>query len=168
MAVPQGSTRAEWLDCYHRLTELPGIDLIGLSKLSVPRCFDAPVAEARLDCVDTLLTRDDTTALHLLGGDRSLSWELAEHRRRGHHVVCGNDSSFAYWYPATGISVDEHTGRAAREPADKPDLTATTLSRQQVATAHHHIDLLRHAAGLSSVLDDNTTPTSPTRSDAWR
>jgi hypothetical protein len=55
MAVPQGRDRTEWLDCYHRLIDLPGVDIIGLSKLSLPRSFAAPVAEARLDCVSTLL-----------------------------------------------------------------------------------------------------------------
>jgi hypothetical protein len=55
MGVPQGSTRSEWLDCYHRLADMPGIDVIGLSKLSVPACFNAPVAQARLACVADIL-----------------------------------------------------------------------------------------------------------------
>ncbi len=50
MAVPQGTTRTEWLDCYDILATMPGVDMIGLSKLSVPRCFGGPVAEARIAC----------------------------------------------------------------------------------------------------------------------
>ncbi|MBX7267519.1 hypothetical protein KIF24_16780 [Micromonospora sp. Llam7] len=152
MAVPQGTTRAEWLDCYQRLTDL-GVGLIGLSKLSVPRCFAAPVAEARLDCADILHRRDEPVPLHLLGGDRSLPWELAEHRRRSHDLITSNDSSFAYWYPATGVAVDETTGRAAREAPGKPDLTGGRLSASQLDTAHQHIALLRRAAGLGLPAD---------------
>ena len=40
MAVPQGRTRAEWLDCYQQLAQLSGVTMIGLSKLSVPASFD--------------------------------------------------------------------------------------------------------------------------------
>jgi hypothetical protein len=158
MAVPQGTTRAQWLDCYFRLTDL-GIDLIGLSKLSVPRCFAAPVAEARLDCADTLHRRNESVPLHLLGGDRSLPWELAEHRRRHHHRITGNDSSFAYWYPATGTAVDEDSGRAAQEAPGKPDLTGR-LSSSQLAAAHRHITQLRRAAGLDQPADTGAAPRS--------
>ncbi|MGH3925738.1 MAG: hypothetical protein ACRDTT_23245, partial [Pseudonocardiaceae bacterium] len=84
IGVPQGRTRAEWLDCYHRLVAMPGIDMIGLSELSVPRCFGAPVAQARVACVAHLLEFGAPTPFHLLGGDRSLPWELREHRRLGH------------------------------------------------------------------------------------
>lgn len=156
MAVPQGRTRDEWLRCYNQLAAMPGIDLIGLSKLSVPRCFDAPVAEARLACTAHLLARGTSKPLHLLGGDRSLPWELAEHRRLGHDQpgagpgVRSNDSSFAYWYAVTGTSVDAATGRAEREAPAKPDLTAAPLDRAVLATALAHVALLRHAAGLST------------------
>lgn len=162
MAVPQGTTRAEWLDCYQGLTDL-GVGLIGLSKLSVPRCFAAPVAEARLDCADTLHRRHESVPLHLLGGDRSLPWELAEHRRRSHDLIMSNDSSFAYWYPATGVAVDEATGRAAREAPGKPDLTGRRLSTSQLDTAHQHIALLRRAAGLDLPAD----PDAARRSRPW-
>lgn len=153
MAVPQGSTRAEWWDCYQQLAAMPEIDLIGLSKLSVPRCFGAPVAEARLACVAELLTRDAPKPFHLLGGDRSLPWELAEHRRRGHDRagtgggVRSNDSSFAYWYAACGIRVDPDTGRAEQEAGSKPDLSGV-LDEARLTTALTHVALLRRAAGL--------------------
>ncbi|MGH8905666.1 MAG: hypothetical protein ACRD0K_03945 [Egibacteraceae bacterium] len=121
MGVPQGGDRAEWLACYERLVATGGIDMIGLSKLSVPRCFDAPVAEARLACVEELARRRMPKPLHLLGGDRSLPWELAEHRRRGYdEIVLSNDSSFAYWYAACGIPVETAAGRAATQAPSGP------------------------------------------------
>jgi hypothetical protein len=151
MAVPQGRTRAEWLDCYRALADLPGIHRIGLSKLSVPRCFHAEVAPARLACVDALLPIGVDKPLHLLGGDRSLPWELAQHRRRGNdRFITGNDSSFAFWYAATGIPVDGTTGRAPHEPPNKPDLETTTLDAAPLQMAAGNVHLLRQAAGLAT------------------
>jgi hypothetical protein len=152
MAVPQGRTRAEWLRCHDQLAALPGIAMIGLSKLSVPCCFAAPVAEARLACVEELLERGAPKPLHLLGGDRSLAWELAEHRRRGHDQrgtsgVRSNDSSFAYWYAACGIPVDPAAGRACQNAPGKPDLRGR-LDPNRLAAAAGHVRLLRTAAGL--------------------
>ncbi|MGH8897385.1 MAG: hypothetical protein ACRDZ4_10275 [Egibacteraceae bacterium] len=151
MGVPQGRTRAEWLVCYEQLVAMPGVDVIGLSKLSVPRCFDAPVAEARLACVDQLVRLGTPKPLHLLGGDRRLPWELAEHRRRGHdHIVRSNDSSFAYWYAACGIPVEATAGRAAAEAPAKPELVTTVLDDTQLPSALKYVTLLRRAAGLDA------------------
>lgn len=149
MAVPQGETRAEWLDCYEELAALPGIDMIGLSKLSVPRCFGGPVAETRLECVEALLERGTPLPLHLLGGDRSLAWELAEHRRRDHDsVVRSNDSSFAFWYAACGIDVDPSTGRALHEAPTKPDLIEARLDQTVIDVARRNAQLLFTSAGV--------------------
>jgi hypothetical protein len=158
MAVPQGRTRNEWLDCYARLAELPGVDMIGLSKLSVPRCFAAPVAEARLDCLAALTSRDDVPPLplHLLGGDRSLIWELRQHHQRGNDAyITGNDSSFAFWYAAHALPADAHTGRALRQVPDKPNLTDHILESPRLACAQRHIALLREAAGLAPIATEN-------------
>jgi hypothetical protein len=151
MAVPQGTDRAEWLDCYDRLLDMPEVDMIGLSKLSVPRSFGLPVAEARLACVEEVLKRPATKPIHLLGGDRSLPWELTEHRRRGNDcVVRSNDSSFAFWYAACGISVDPTTGRAEYEAPSKPDLINGVLSAGTVDEVLANIALLHRAAGVPS------------------
>lgn len=153
MAVPQGASRSEWLHCYRHLAAMPGIDMIGLSKLSVPRSFAAPVAEARLECVATLMAEKDTAKpLHLLGGDRSLPWELCEHLRLGHdRLVRSNDSSFAFWYPASDIPVTN--GRAAREAPDKPDLTDRTLTPGDLQLAVQYAQLLRGNAGLPKTVE---------------
>lgn len=151
MGVPQGTNSSEWLTCYRKLLDLPGLHLIGLSKLSVPRSFAAPVAEARLTCLDTILTLpgDPPKPLHLLGGDRSLIWELRQHHQRGHDMfISGNDSSHAYWYAARDLPADPVTGRATRDLADKPDLKRHTLTPPQAAAARRTIGLLRDAAGL--------------------
>lgn len=153
MAVPQGATRGEWLDCYQRLADLDGIDLIGLSKLSVPRCFTAPVAEARLDCLASITSwGTPRLPLHLLGGDRSLIWELRQHHRRGYDAfISGNDSSFAYWYAAQDLPADPTTGRAERDAGKKPDLGGVVLDDTRQVAAVRHVTLLREAAGLPLV-----------------
>lgn len=165
MGVPQGRTRTEWLRCYDELAAMPGIDVIGLSKLSVPRCFNAPVAEARLACVARLLAHHfPGPPFHLLGGDRSLPWELAEHHRLGHDRFPGgggvrsNDSSFAFWYAALGIPVDADTGRAARDAPTKPDLASPPLAPDRLTAALGHIALLRSAAGLPALRPAPPTP----------
>lgn len=160
MAVPQGSTRREWLDCHARLAELPGVNVIGLSKLSVPQCFAGPVAEARLDCL-AALTSDGSSPplpLHLLGGDRSLIWELRQHRERGYDTfITGNDSSFAFWYAAHNLPADARTGRARRQAPDKPNLHDHVLDPAQLAAAHRHVALLRDAAGLPPLPTETPT-----------
>ncbi len=156
MAVPQGATHAEWLDCYDILAAMPGIDMIGLSKLSVPRCFAGPVAETRIACVAEILTRANTPLLplHLLGGDRSLPWELAEHLRLGHDTaVTSNDSSFAYWYPACGIPIDAQTGRASREAPTKPELGDRYLDDQALTDARRTARLLLNRAGADTATE---------------
>lgn len=160
MGVPQGTSRAEWLDCYQRLLDLPGIGLIGLSKLSLPRSFAAPVAEARLTCLEAILSlATPPLPLHLLGGDRSLIWELRQHRQRGHdQFICGNDSSHAFWYAARDLPPDPVTGRAARDLTEKPDLEGHALASPRLAVARQTVELLREAAGLSDATGIRTSP----------
>lgn len=160
MAVPHGTTRAEWLHSYDALAALPGVALIGLSKLSVPRCWNAPVAEARLACAAELHHRDrPRLPLHLLGGDRSLPWELGEHQRRGHTAVASHDSSFAFWYAACDLAVDPRTGRAAAAAPSPPDLHRPALDVARRLAAHSNVEiLLSHAAGNDSHLAASTVP----------
>src|SRR5216683_1447377 len=149
MAVPQGSTRGEWLACYEALTAMAGVDVIGMSKLSVPRCWNAGVAAARLACVAALHRCGlPPRPLHLLGGDRCLAAELRAHRERGHLAVRSNDSSTAYWYAALGIPLDPRTGRAATQAPSKPDLGHSSLTPPQLAAAHANVAILREHAGL--------------------
>ncbi|MBN1173147.1 MAG: hypothetical protein JXA67_13320 [Micromonosporaceae bacterium] len=152
LGVPQGTSRTEWLDSYQRLLDLPGLGLIGLSKLSVPRSFAAPVAEARLTCLEAILSLGTPPLpLHLLGGDRSLLWELRQHHQRGYDpFICGNDSSHAFWYAARDLPPDPLTGRATRDLTEKPDLEGHALASPRLAVARRTVEVLRHAAGLPS------------------
>lgn len=149
IGVPQGDTRREWLACYEALIELDAIEVIGLSKLSIPRCWPGEVAEARLACVAELHRHGPPPkACHLLGGDRSLPAELRSHHDLGHQAVRSNDSSAAAWHAAFGVPFDPATGRAARQAPGKPDLQRTVLSASQLDIAHANISILRAHAGL--------------------
>jgi hypothetical protein len=149
MAVPQGSTRAEWLACYDALTAIPAVHSIGISKLSVPRCWNNTLAAARLACV-TQLHRDGTPPrpLHLLGGDGCLPAELQAHRDRGHAGVRSSDSSAAFWYARHGIPLDPSSTEMTRPAPPKPDLETTQLTAVQLAAARANITMIRQAAGL--------------------
>jgi len=153
MAVPQGSTRAEWLACYETLTAMPGVHSIGISKLSVPRCWGAGIATARLGCVAELHQHGTPPKpLHLLGGDGCLPAELRAHRERGHAGVRSSDSSAAFWYARLGISLDPATTVMPRSAPPKPDLETTRLTPAQLTAARASITMIRDAAGLSSAL----------------
>ena len=153
MAVPQGSTRTEWLACYDALTAMPGVHSIGISKLSVPRCWDAGIATARLACVAELHQHGTPPKpLHLLGGDGCLPAELRTHRERGHHGVRSSDSSAAFWYARLGIPLDPDSTVMARPAPPKPDLETTRLTPAQITAARASITMIRDAAGLPSAL----------------
>jgi hypothetical protein len=148
IGVPQGSTRREWLACYDALTALEEIEIIGLSKLSVPRCWPGETAAARLACAAELHRHGPPPKpCHLLGGDHSLPAELRRHRDLGHHAVRSNDSSSATWHAACSIPYSPATGRAARQAPGKLAFHRP-LPAPQLAIAHANITILREHAGL--------------------
>jgi hypothetical protein len=149
MAVAQGSTHGEWLACYDALTALRGVHSIGISKLSVPRCWNDSLAAARLACVAELHRLGiPPKPLHLLGGDGCLPAELRAHRDRGHLAVRSNDSSAAFWYARLGIPLDTASCRMAAPGPLRPDLEETRLTPAQLAAAQAGVTMIREAAGL--------------------
>jgi hypothetical protein len=149
MAVPQGSTQAEWLACYDALTAMPGVHSIGISKLSVPRCWNDTIAAARLACVAQLHQHGTPPKpLHLLGGDGCLPAELRAHRERGHAGVRSSDSSAAFWYARLGIPLNPSSTVMAQPAPPRPDLETTRLTPAQLAAARAGITMIRVAAGL--------------------
>ncbi len=129
MAVPQGSTRQEYMHCAAALEMFPEVTTLGLSKRSTARCFgndDTPLVIARTRAVDALSCLT-AKPLHLLGGDWSLPWEVA--RYASAPAVRSNDSSFVYWYSHEGVSLTPETrylptGRQALHNVRPVDLFA--------------------------------------------
>ncbi len=135
---------------------MPGVHSVpgvGISKLSVPRCWDAGLATARLACVAELHRHGTPPRpLHLLGGDGCLPAELCAHRERGHAGVRSSDSSAAFWYARVGIPLDPARTVMTRPAPPRPDLETTRLTPTQLAAARASTTMIRDAAGLPSVL----------------
>ena len=104
MAVPQGKTVEEWIDCYMRLIALEGVNVLGFSKIAVTTAFGGPnarsvdggVTQSRLKLYDYLdqkqlwpySLRRFHLDVHLLGGDSWSAYELksiAQHKRERYH-----------------------------------------------------------------------------------
>lgn len=113
-AVVQGETEEEWLEMYDKLQEMPEVDLIGLSILSVPRCFgsfnrartskkdvyqhkDEEITSSRIKLLKTLITRNkpNNKKCHLLGLGSSL--EDIIFATKNCPFVVSHDSSSAIW-----------------------------------------------------------------------
>ena len=117
MVVIQGKNQREWLKCYKEACELDEDCMwtIGLSKLSIPRCFGkktdkAPVAQSRLRLLEKLNSKDDWSygcQYHLLGGDNWLAHELKTIVEKD-YPVRSNDSSVAVNYGHNDLTFNSH------------------------------------------------------------
>lgn len=140
MAVPQGNTVDEWIDCYVRLLHMQHVQVLGFSKISVPISFGGPnarkvsggVVQARIKLLDYL--RDNkllpsqlsqtgnAPRIHLLGGDDYSGMELDYMSTWYSKDVRSNDSSAPIWYGAQGVKFDSFSGKASQFVIEKPDL----------------------------------------------
>lgn len=147
MAVVQGKTIDEWMDCYVRLLAMKGVDVLGFSKISVPVSFGGPTARtvsggvttSRLKLYDYLTERKlwpmqtqyaHKVEVHLLGGDDWTGHELKT--IKGYNFNCpinypecpirSNDTSAAVWYGAHNVAFDPFSGKASKFIVEKPDL----------------------------------------------
>lgn len=155
MGVVQGSSREEWFECLEGLLNIPEVDIIGLSKLSIPMSFlgekDSPgnVACSRLSCTEEIKQRislayfgggksiyhrlgSGEVVVHLLGADNWCCWEMQ--RQASLPWIRSNDSSCATWYGAHQQTFND-AGKIEDIILEKPDLenhnrdTAADLDR---------------------------------------
>lgn len=142
MAVAQGSSREEWFECLDQLLKIQEVDVIGLSKLSVPISFlgekesNGNVAVSRTQCTQEIETRILASAfdesrnqyrrlatgevqVHLLGADNWCCWEMEQQAR--YPWIRSNDSSCAVWYGAHQKQFDSE-GKIEQIILQKPDL----------------------------------------------
>jgi len=75
-ACPQGNTAKQWIECYDEMRAHPRVTVLGLSKISVPKCFstitkddqDQNIKQGRHNCVEFLYSSGSITKpLHFLG-----------------------------------------------------------------------------------------------------
>lgn len=98
MFVPQGRTKDEWVESYLYALEHPLVKTIGMSKLSIPQCFDGKwdndqnIMQARHKCFDFLVTNDLIhKPLHFLGAGNVI--EFTHYNQ--HPLVRSTDSCFS-------------------------------------------------------------------------
>lgn len=157
MAVPQGKDESSWLKCYKQLSEMPEINMLGFSKISIPISFGndqtSPgcVTDARLKCtsiVDSEFRNKKDT--HLLGGDNHLGRELAT--QKYYEWIYSNDSSAAVWYGMHGKQFDPK-GTIADIITVKPDLENIDAQTEQKLT-RHRANILHNIAVLHRLTKD--------------
>ena len=116
MAIPQGKTEDEWLDCYERLVVMPEVDVIGLSKLAVPESFQGNHTEnsnctkGRIKCIDFLVEHNMTPNVfdketHLLGSDNAGVNELKYYYNMDYNWIRSNDTSMPFVYGYNGKKI---------------------------------------------------------------
>lgn len=123
MAVPQGETFLEWLDCLSAFLHLPHITTIGVSKFVTPK-FQYEMgddANVRLECVDAILTiaaqMKRPVQVHLLGC-YSNPKEIGEINEVFGDKVRGTDSAIAYVYSRAQQIYRPNTNRPDNEEID--------------------------------------------------
>ena len=116
--VPQGSNEEEWMDCFDTMMSIEEIDVIGLSKLSVPKCFgkskshekEGSVAKSRIKAIKHIVSsglykveknylqkkHHKGKQIHLLGGDNWTPYELSILNK--YSFIRSIDTSMPVWY----------------------------------------------------------------------
>lgn len=157
MAVPQGKDESSWLRCYKQLSEIPEINMLGFSKISIPISFGndqtSPgcVTDARLKCT-SIIDKEfkHKKDVHLLGGDNHLGRELS--KQKHYDWVFSNDSSAAVWYGMHGKQFDS-TGTIADIITVKPDLENVDVQTEHKLT-RHRANILHNIAVLHRLTKD--------------
>jgi len=128
-AVPQGSNEEEWMNCFDKMALIEEISIIGLSKLSVPKCFgklhekNGFVAKSRIRAIEhilksgkykvekSFLRKDGSTGkrIHLLGSDNWAPYELAALNK--YSFIRSIDTSMPVWYGLNSKKINPLTGK---------------------------------------------------------
>jgi hypothetical protein len=157
MAVPQGKDEASWLRSYKTLSEMPEIDMLGFSKISIPISFGGNqatpgcVTDARLKC--TSIVEQEfryKKDVHLLGGDNHLGRELS--KQKYYDWIFSNDSSAAVWYGMHGKEFDS-LGTTPEIITTKPDLENLDPQTEK-KLQRHRANILHNIAVLQRLTKD--------------
>lgn len=149
MVVPQGKTPNEWLKCYEHLVDLNGVDVIGLSCLSVPHCFSKitgvqTIMENRLLCVQQLINEGmvyDEYEYHLLGLGNPL--ELLYQKQ--HKWIRSCDTSSPIVHGINDVLYDPYLGLMQPKIKTKLDFKST-VPKSKYKNVLHNIAVLRKLA----------------------
>lgn len=169
-AVPQGKSVDEWLTCFNSLMKIDEIDIIGLSKLSVPYVFygnnkhPGYIVNSRREILNKIVHnknyeisskgirlkgRKKWKKIHLLGGGPWLAYELSIFQK--YSFIRSVDTSMPIWYGLHNLKIDYETGKI-NKIIKKVDLLYTgTLSCEQIDAIMHNIAiLLKHRCSIGA------------------
>ena len=160
-AVPQGRSVEEWLTCFNSLMEMDEIDVIGLSKLSVPYIFygntKAPgyIANSRKEILKKIINNKNYEIcakgirlkgkkkwkkIHLLGGGPWLAYELSILKK--YSFIRSVDSSMPIWYGIHGLKIDYNTGIINKILKKVNLLYMNNISYEQISAIMHNIAVI--------------------------
>lgn len=142
MFVPQGKTKEEWMHCYEYALDNPHVNTIGMSKLSIPQCFDGKwdddqnIMQARQQCYIELLEKELLLKpLHFLGAGNPV--EFLDY---DHPVVRSTDSCFSVL--AAINNLNWKSGQTTRIPTPKTYFTDFKLEEKQMPIFLDNIETL--------------------------
>lgn len=146
LAVPQGNTFDQWMQCYHNLLLLPEVNTIGMSKLSIPWVIshsegDKNIARDRNVMFDYLTnTRALRKSLHFLGAGEP--WEFKHYINSP--FVRSTDSCFTVW---SGMNMVSFRSEYKRIPTPR-DYFDRTITEEQMLVVRDNIINFRHLISL--------------------
>lgn len=146
MGVVQGKTKDEWWNCFESLLQIKEVNVIGLSKLSVPICWlgekssSGCVTRSRIECVKDLLNFGIHTyiadkAFHALGGDNWWAYEIGQQNKL--RLLRSSDSSSPVWYGSFGQRFSLN-GEIDEIITEKPDLENKVHETAQRMTSYEN------------------------------
>lgn len=142
-AVPQGSNPKEYLYCYIRMLETPEIKTIGISKLSVPKCFkeitDSNSVSVNRRYLIKLLNELNLIKkpLHLLGMRNITEYKIY----KGIKNIRSSDSCYTILSAIKGIKLTDEIRDDINETPE--EYFYKKLTKKEIKLAKENIETLR-------------------------
>ncbi len=155
-AVVQGETEEEYLSQYDKFQEIEEIDLIGLSILSIPRCFgeqkttrkesykhkDNEITSSRIKLLKILLERGrNNKKVHLLGLGNS--YEEVIFANKNCSFVISQDTSSPIWNGFQGKKILDDGSIEGGKTDVKVDFNYNQASKEQIKLAQYNINKIK-------------------------
>lgn len=141
---PQGATKEEWFDCYLTMIHNPFVKCVGLSKITVPKCWnnaegDTKIAESRNQCIQELSDMSLLLKpLHLLGMGEHTEFDFYLQRKTP--CIRSSDSCYAVLAAINGIDFEQ--GDTRRIPTTN-EYFRYSMSFSQKSLAKKNIEYLK-------------------------
>lgn len=158
MGIPQASSALEWWDCFQFMDMHSECSLIGLSILSIPKCFPRfsrePITASRAYLIRQLYAYSDLsghriTPCHLLGLGESYDDVKVANELLSRDIV-SNDSSSAFVHGLNEVIYDRDGSIPGGKIKDKLDFSISELEAYQLYDIQYNISTARRIANGSA------------------